>query len=70
MKNMLEFITIEPKYTLSKIIKQSQMIYTGGYYEMSEARFVALFQNILAPGFGGNLASVLNFSLIHKSGRD
>ena len=67
---MLEFFLIGPKYTISKIIKQLNWIYTGGYYEMSEARVVALFQNILAPGFGGNLAPVLNFSLIHKSGRD
>ena len=59
MKSLIEFSPIEPTYNLSNAPKKLWIGYPGISYDMSKARVVASFQNILAPGFGGNLASVL-----------
>ena len=50
MESMLEFFSIVPTYPLSNIIKQLCLVYQGGYYGMSEARFVDSFQHILDLG--------------------
>ena len=61
MNSLLEFFTIVLTDPISNVLKQLLLGSSGGYYDMSEARVFASFHHILAPGFGDNLASVLNF---------
>ena len=69
MKILIELFPIVLSYSLFNMLKQLRMGSPKGSYGMSEARVVATFQHILAPGFGGNSASVLNFLLSQISGR-
>ena len=57
--SLLEFLTIGPIYSISKMLKKLQLGSLGGSHGMSEARVVDSFQHKLAPGFGGNSISVL-----------
>ena len=56
MKSLLEFLPIGPTYNLSNMLKQLLFGSPGGSYGMIKSRFVASFQQILDPGFGGDSA--------------
>ena len=61
MKILIEFFPIGNTDSLSNMIKQLRLGYPGGSYVMNKARVVSSFHHILAPGFGFDLSSVLNF---------
>ena len=59
MKRLIELLSIVPTDHLSKMLKQLWLVSPAGSYAMIKARIVASFRHILAPLFGGGLASVL-----------